>query len=223
MWLGCWQFPAPLHAQYGTGKAITRRRLTRSPQSPRLLPAPAPTHDLSGVWMMRNPPGVQSRIHQFHLHRSQNEPALTDPLGRAEIERGQGLEWRSYTLDQTNDPVLTQVLSARHAARLLSSLPIRIRADAEISCLWYTNMITRSGAFTSMDGRIPNDPDLSWMGTSVGHWEGDTTFVVDTVGFNEKTWLDRLGHAHSEQLHVTERFRRVDQRSSRARYNHDGS
>ena len=44
----------------------------------------------------------------------------------------------------------------------------------------------------------------------MGHWDGNTTFVVDTVGFNEKTWLDRLGHAHSEQLHVTERFRRVD-------------
>jgi hypothetical protein len=62
----------------------------------------------------------------------------------------------------------------------------------------------------SKDRRLPEDPDLAWMGYSVGHWEGDTTFVVDTVGFNEKTWLDRLGHAHSDQLHVTERFRRVD-------------
>ncbi len=40
-------------------------------------------------------------------------------------------------------------------------------------------------------------------------WEGDT-FVVDTIGFNDKTWLDRLGHRHSEDLHVVERFRRVD-------------
>ena len=61
------------------------------------------------------------------------------------------------------------------------------------------------------DGRpLPMDPDLSWMGTSVGHWEGDTTFVVETVGFNDKTWLDRLGHPHSTELHVTERFRRID-------------
>ena len=61
------------------------------------------------------------------------------------------------------------------------------------------------------DGRrLPKDLEPSWMGYSVGHWDGNTTFVVDTVGFNEKTWLDRLGHAHSEQLHVTERFRRVD-------------
>jgi hypothetical protein len=48
------------------------------------------------------------------------------------------------------------------------------------------------------------------MGTSVGHWDGDTTFVVDTAGFNDKTWLDRLGHPHSDQLHVTERFHRVN-------------
>jgi hypothetical protein len=48
------------------------------------------------------------------------------------------------------------------------------------------------------------------MGYSVGHWEGDTTFVVESVGFNDKTWLDRLGHPHSTQLRVTERFRRID-------------
>jgi hypothetical protein len=48
------------------------------------------------------------------------------------------------------------------------------------------------------------------MGTSVGHWEGDSTLVVDIIGFNEKTWLDRLGVPHSDQLHVVERFHRVD-------------
>jgi len=61
------------------------------------------------------------------------------------------------------------------------------------------------------DGRpLPQDPDLSWMGISVGRWENDTTFVVDTVGFNEKTWIDRLGHPHSTEMHVTERFRGTD-------------
>ena len=62
------------------------------------------------------------------------------------------------------------------------------------------------------DGRpLPTDPDLLGMGTSVGRWEDDHTFRVETVGFNEKTWLDRLGHAHSDQLKVTERFHRIDQ------------
>lgn len=60
------------------------------------------------------------------------------------------------------------------------------------------------------DGRsLPKDPEPSFMGYSVGRWEGDT-FVVDTIGFNDITWLDFDGSPHSEQLHVTERYRRVD-------------
>src|SRR5437867_2342301 len=61
-----------------------------------------------------------------------------------------------------------------------------------------------------MDGRkLPEDPMPTWLGYSVGHWEGDT-LVVDSAGFNDRTWLDRVGHPHSEKLRVTERFRRVD-------------
>ena len=60
------------------------------------------------------------------------------------------------------------------------------------------------------DGRKhPDDLDPSWMGHAIGHYEGDT-LVVDTIGFNDKTWLDRVGHPHSDQLHLVERFRRVD-------------
>ena len=60
-------------------------------------------------------------------------------------------------------------------------------------------------------GRLaPAAPDPLLIGTSVCHSEGNTAFVVETIGFNEKTWLDRLGHAHSDQLKVTERFRRID-------------
>jgi len=59
------------------------------------------------------------------------------------------------------------------------------------------------------DGRaLPKDPELTWMGTSVGRWDGND-LVVDTVGFNDKSWLDSVGH-HSDALHLTERFHRVD-------------
>jgi hypothetical protein len=60
-----------------------------------------------------------------------------------------------------------------------------------------------------MDRDHPKDPDSSWMGDSVGKYEGDT-FVIDTIGFNDKTWLDQTGHPHSDALHVVERFRRLD-------------
>jgi len=51
------------------------------------------------------------------------------------------------------------------------------------------------------------DPDPTWMGDSIGRWEGDT-LVVDTVGFNDKTEIN--GYRHSEALHMVERFRRTD-------------
>ena len=51
-----------------------------------------------------------------------------------------------------------------------------------------------------------------WMGSSVGEWEGDT-LVVDTVAINDRTWLDTAGHEHSDQLHMTERFRLADPNS----------
>jgi hypothetical protein len=61
-----------------------------------------------------------------------------------------------------------------------------------------------------LDGRPrPNDPNPTWMGHSIGHWESDT-LVVDTMGFNDKSWLDPQGHPHTEKLHVTERIRRPD-------------
>jgi len=60
------------------------------------------------------------------------------------------------------------------------------------------------------DGRpLPVDPQPSWQGYSIGKWEGDT-LVVDTVGFNDKSWLDAIGHIHSESLRVQERYRRRD-------------
>jgi hypothetical protein len=60
------------------------------------------------------------------------------------------------------------------------------------------------------DGRTHTaDPQPSWMGYSVGRWEGDS-LMVDTVGFNDKGWLDGAGHPHSEALKVLERYRRRD-------------
>jgi hypothetical protein len=70
-----------------------------------------------------------------------------------------------------------------------------------------TNSVHRT-IFT--DGRpLPRDPNPAWMGYSVGRWEGDT-LVVETAGFNDRSWLDIEGHPHTEALRITERFRRRD-------------
>jgi len=61
-----------------------------------------------------------------------------------------------------------------------------------------------------MDGReLEKDPNPTWMGYSVAHWDGDT-LVVESTGFNESTWLDDDGHPHTEGLRMTERYRRPD-------------
>jgi hypothetical protein len=61
------------------------------------------------------------------------------------------------------------------------------------------------------DGRVlPKEFDQpAWMGYSVGRWEGDT-LVVESAGFNDKSWLDIMGHPHSEALRVVERYHRRD-------------
>jgi hypothetical protein len=63
-----------------------------------------------------------------------------------------------------------------------------------------------------MDGRKhpPADElDPTWKGHSIGWWEGDT-LVIDTVGFNDKTWFDNKGWPHSDQMHLVERYTRTD-------------
>jgi hypothetical protein len=60
------------------------------------------------------------------------------------------------------------------------------------------------------DGRaVPADPDPTYLGTSAGKWDGDT-FVVDSAGFDERTWLDHFGDPHSDEMRLQERYRRVD-------------
>ena len=61
-----------------------------------------------------------------------------------------------------------------------------------------------------LDGRpLPKDPEPSWMGYSSGKWDGDT-LVVDTIGFQDRSWIDSVGHPRSEGMRVTERFHRRD-------------
>ena len=69
-----------------------------------------------------------------------------------------------------------------------------------------------------MDGKheLPKKFDTAdgvpsrWYGYSVGHWEGDNTLVIDTVGSNDQSWLDKAGHPHSVDAHIQERYTRID-------------
>jgi len=91
----------------------------------------------------------------------------------------------------------------------LAPVPYKIIQTASVVVMLYE----ADGSFRQIhtDGRkLPADNPLpSWMGYSTGRWEGDT-LVVDTGGFNDRSWLDAGGHPHTDALHVTERFHRPD-------------
>ncbi len=61
-----------------------------------------------------------------------------------------------------------------------------------------------------LNAKHPEDPDPQYWGHSIGWYENDNTLVVDTVGANDKSWLDQLGHPRTERMHFIERYTRVD-------------
>jgi len=86
--------------------------------------------------------------------------------------------------------------------------PLKIVQNRGLTLILYETRGSYRQIFT--DGRpLPVDPNPSWMGYSIGRWERDV-FVVETAGFNDKVPMDILGHHHSEDLRITERFRRID-------------
>jgi hypothetical protein len=89
-----------------------------------------------------------------------------------------------------------------------SSAPIQIMQTSSRLAILFEIGSTYQVIFT--DGRShPKNLEPTWFGHSIGRYEGDT-LVVDTVGFNEKTYMDTVEHPHSDQLHVIERFRYID-------------
>jgi len=86
--------------------------------------------------------------------------------------------------------------------------PYKIIQSPGLTVMLYERDTTYRQVYT--DGRkLPGDPQPDWLGYSVGKWDGDS-WVVSTVGFNDRSWLDARGHTHSEALHLTERFHRLD-------------
>lgn len=86
--------------------------------------------------------------------------------------------------------------------------PFKIVQSADLIVILYEANTTFRQVFA--DGRdLPTNPQPSWMGYSAERWDGDT-LVVNTIGFNDRSWLDRRGHPHTESMRVSEVFRRPD-------------
>jgi len=166
---------------------------------------PAPPHELSGVWDMRHTPAQRKYLGSTW---SLEPPEMT-AWAKAKYDATKPSNGpRSNPLTATDDPVLKNCFPPGTPRIYLQPFPLQImQTPKEIIMIFEYDHIVR---YIFTDGRKhPDDVTPTYMGHSIGKWEGDT-LVVDTVGFNERTWLDRDGHQHSDQLHVIERFHRLD-------------
>ncbi len=176
-----------------------------APAAPAAPSKPAPARDISGVWMKgRAPQGVR----QFD--GAEWTPGVPPPLtewGKAEMAKSKPNNSGQFQLHETNDPVLTRCYPPGVPRVYFHPYPFEIiqTPQAVLQVFEYDHFMRRF----PIGRQLPADPDLLWMGTSVGRWVNDTSFEVTTIGFNTKTWLDRAGAPHSEQLKVTETFRRT--------------
>ena len=156
------------------------------------------SHDLSGVWM------------PYSLHMDGIDEKLRPPLtlwGQARFNAAAPLVGPRAVAGRENNPALHCELEAVPKSLVLPNpfeiiqIPGRMFMLFEQYHLWRTIWA---------DGRaLPKDPDSTYLGVSVGRWEGDT-FVVETIGFNDKPWVDSYGNPRSEQMRLTERYRRLD-------------
>ena len=164
------------------------------------LSAPAPRTvdgkpDFSGVWQMRLPLAYIANI-------------VAD-LKPAEIMPWANKVFRDRVSDYGKDDPWTIGCLPGGPRLIVGSRPltpfIKITQTSHVITILFEDLSYRQ---IFLDGRaLPADPTPSFMGYSVGRWEGDT-LVVDSVGFNERTWLDFGGHPHTEALRTTERFQR---------------
>jgi len=166
--------------------------------------------DLSGIWQVQaepRPPGL------FGLGESPNSKYFRNIL--ADFKPGEEpLQPAALEVFRHNAqtgaaayPSIRCLPDGVPHADLLPE-PFKIIQTPDVIAFLYEVETTFRQIFT--DGRKQLiDPTPSWMGYSVGKWEGDT-LVVNTAGFNDLTWLDAFGHGHSKDMRVEERFHRRD-------------
>ena len=166
---------------------------------------PAPKRELTGFWagnvaakLNAVPPMTAWGQEQFSLHKTNekypvadaNDPAKTcDPLG-----------FPRNMLFMTRGIAFTQ-------------MPGRVIELFQFNRAWRDIWTDGRELPKNVGGEASDAPDPRWYGYSVGRWEGDYTFVVNTVGSDERSWLDNAGHPHSVGLKVEERFTRVSHNS----------
>ena len=157
--------------------------------------------DISGVWVSTPPRrvgGPNDSLLDPADRRKPDSATVVPFLPEAEAKYKSANEMDSPTT-RCLPPGISELMFAPFYPMAIIQAPGRVVTIHE-----FMNVVR--WIYTDGQGH-PKDLDPSWLGNSVGKWEGDT-LVVDTVGFNDKSWLDAHGMNHSVQLHTVERFHR---------------
>jgi len=192
-------FAPLLSAQTGQTAGTTQAQAANAAATPAL------SHDLSGVWM-QYPDGDVPGVPGMNAVDGRTRPPLT-PWGKAKFDAAKPLVGPRAVPGEENNPELRcepdgppKLLNLPNPFEIVQ-IPGRVMMFFELGHIWRT---------VWTDGRpLPKDPDATYLGYSVGKWEGDT-FVVDTIGFNDKLWDDSYGNPRSDATHLTERYRRLN-------------
>jgi len=168
---------------------------------------PAPKRDLTGTWA-----GPSSGA---GAPRQKNEvPAPLTPLGKQLYDRNKPIG--KYSPGGTNDPHtrycdpfgFPQNMTNEIRGMTITTMPNRTFILLQYMGLWREIWTDGRTLPTNVGGRGRDTLDPKYNGYSVGHWEDDYTFVVDTTGLAPETWTTKSGYPHSIDAHVQERFHR---------------
>ncbi len=202
--------------QRESGKNIHREGWDRIVPPQQQTGAPAPVRDLSGIW--EPIPGYRDGVFATGPRgypadgKPEHELPFT-PLGlKTWHEHKPGFGTTAVPIAENNDPfdICDPIGFPRVELFNLRAIEF-FQNKNQIAIIYQNDQVWRN---IWMDGRQlpkPDDvPEPRWYGYSVGKWVDDSTFVVETVGLDERTWIDNVGRPHSDQLKVTETWHRVN-------------
>ena len=172
--------------------------------------APAPRRDLSGVWDgTTEGGGAYEGARELPSDGKHSVPFT--PLGEAAFKVNKpGVGVTAIAVEIGNDPVNICDPQGFPRMELYELRTIQIAQTA--NQIVYLDQFNDNWRVIWTDGReLPKDPEPRWNGYSVGKWVDDYTFVAESNGMDERTWLDNAGRPHSSELKVEERFHRVSQ------------
>jgi hypothetical protein len=163
--------------------------------------------DLSGVWQShRDPDGPAGGIEGIVAPRYMIDLTVDMKDRNSLLRPDAAALYKARAANQFRDNPSIKCLPLGVPRLDSYTHPFKIVQTPGVIVILYESQTTFRQIF--MDGRkLPEDAQPAWYGYSIGRWEGDT-LVVESSGFNDKTWLDGSGHPHSESMKLTERFTR---------------